>query len=392
MKLRNFIYALTGLSLASAVCACDSEKDLIIIDGDLPIKTSTLYMVGDATPNGWNIDSPSQLAATEEDPLVFRWEGDLNPGEMKLCLTTGSWDTGFIRPFADSNEIGMNEIKNAKFQMYAGDPDEKWRVTEAGVYLLSFDLRNWTMSSSYLHGQDIPEKEPLVAESLYIVGDAVPAGWNIDDPTPLEKKSDYVFEYRGRLDVGEMKAYIEKGDWGANAIRPVVDGCSIGRDGVESNGFVFTASPDNKWKVEEAAIYRLTFNLKDWTVSAEAIGDYKPTPKIYMIGEATEGGWSLDNATVIEAAADNDKIFIWTGELGCGTFKAAEVKDFNSPFYRPAIQNCEVSASGVADSRMVFTESPDDQWFVTLAGKYTLTFNTEDMTFDAEYIGDVLSE
>ena len=60
MKLRNFIYALTGLSLASAVCACDSEKDLIIIDGDLPIKTSTLYMVGDATPNGWNIDSPSQ--------------------------------------------------------------------------------------------------------------------------------------------------------------------------------------------------------------------------------------------------------------------------------------------------------------------------------------------
>lgn len=35
---------------------------------------------------------------------------------------------------------------------------------------------------------------------------------------------------------------------------------------------------------------------------------------------------------------------------------------------------------------MVFTESPDDQWLVTVAGKYRLTFNTADMTFDAEFL------
>ncbi|EJW99747.1 hypothetical protein EVA_12145, partial [gut metagenome] len=33
---------------------CEGEKTLVIIEGNLPIKTSTLYMVGDATPNGWS--------------------------------------------------------------------------------------------------------------------------------------------------------------------------------------------------------------------------------------------------------------------------------------------------------------------------------------------------
>ena len=90
MKLKSIICALTGLAMTTAFSSCEDEKDLIIIEGNLPIKTSTLYMVGDATPNGWNIDMPTPLVASDADPLVFEWEGDLNTGEMKLCLTTGS--------------------------------------------------------------------------------------------------------------------------------------------------------------------------------------------------------------------------------------------------------------------------------------------------------------
>ena len=90
MKLRNILSVLAAGMLT--LTACEDEKDLVIYEGDLPIKTSTLYMVGDATPNGWSIDSPTPLTATEEDPLVFTWEGSLNAGEMKLCLTKGSWD------------------------------------------------------------------------------------------------------------------------------------------------------------------------------------------------------------------------------------------------------------------------------------------------------------
>lgn len=110
--------------------------------------------------------------------------------------------------------------------------------------------------------------------------------------------------------------------------------------------------------VAESGIYRLTFDLENWTIAAEYIGEFKPAARLFMIGEATDGGWSWDAATVIEAAAGNDNLFVWEGELGRGTFKASEVKDFGAPFYRPSTPNCEVSDKGVASHEMVFTESP----------------------------------
>lgn len=383
MKIKTIIPLLSALALTTGLTGCEGEKDLIIIEGNLPIKTSALYMVGDATPNGWSIDAPTPLDASDEDPLIFTWEGSLNAGEMKLCLTTGSWDSPFIRPEVAGEEIGKAEISDKKFTMHAGDPDDKWKVTEAGIYSLRFDLRNWTMSSTYLREPDAPVIEPIEADALYIVGDATPNGWNIDDPTALEKKSSYLYVYEGILTTGEMKACISTGSWDVQFIRPQSDGCKINMDGVEDNSFVFTTGPDNKWKVEQAGIYRLSFDLSTWTVTCEYVGEYEPAPILYMIGEATDGGWSLDNATEIEATADNHAIFIWEGELGRGTFKASLVKDFGASFYRPATANCEVSSAGVASHDMVFTTGPDDQWLVTEAGKYRLTFNTEEMTFDA---------
>jgi len=363
---------------------CDGEKELIIIDGNLPIKTSTLYMVGDATPNGWSLDAATPLAASEEDPLVFSWEGPLNPGEMKLCLSTSSWDVPFIRPQNADEEINKNGLSDVTFTMHAGDPDDKWKVTEAGVYNLRFDLRNWKMSVAYVRAQDAPVIEPIVTDALYIVGDF--NDWNIDSPTPLEKKSDFIFVYEGPLSAGEMKACITTGSWDASFIRPLTNGCKIDKTGVESESFVYSVNPDNKWKIEVPGIYRLTFDLQNWTIAAEYTGDYTPTPRLFMIGEATAGGWSWDAATVIEAVEGNNKLFVWEGELGRGSFKASEVKDFSAPFYRPASANCEVSDKGVASHEMVFTESPDDQWLVTVAGKYRLTFNIADMTFDAVYL------
>ncbi len=377
---------LSGVILTMGLAGCEGEKDLIIIEGNLPIKTSTLYMVGDATPNGWSIDSPTPLSATDENPLVFTWEGPLNTGEMKLCLTTGSWDSPFIRPQNAGEAINKNGIPESTFKMYAGDPDDKWNVTEAGIYQLRFDLRNWVMSADFVREQDAPVIEPLVTDVMYIVGEATPNGWDINNPNQLEKKSDYIFVYEGPLGSGELKGCLTTGNWDAPFIRPESNGCKITKTGVESESFVYTASPDNKWVVDEPGIYRLTFDLQNWTINSEYVGEYKPARKLYMIGEATDGGWSWDAATEIVASADNENIFVWEGELGRGTFKASDVKDFGAPFYRPAVPNCEVSENGVASPEMVFTTDPDDQWLVMTAGKYRLTFNTEDMTFSAIYL------
>lgn len=392
MKLKHIFSAIAGLILTVSITGCEGEKDLVIIEGDLPIKTSTLYMVGDATPNGWSIDAPTPFAATDDDPLVFTWEGELNTGEMKLCLVTGSWDAGFIRPENNGEKISKSPINNQKFVMYAGDPDNKWVIADAGKYRLTFDLRNWTMSTVFLGEADAPTIEPIVSDVLYIVGDATPNGWNIDAPSQLEKTSDYIFVYEGPLTAGELKACLTTGDWGASFIRPNSDGCKINKSGVENTDFVFTVSPDNKWKVEDAGNYRLTFDLEKWTINAEYLSELVVTKEpietatLFMIGDATPGGWSMDDASEFTQDAENSYIFTWQGDLVPGTMKACLERDgsFSCPFLRPASEGVEISSEGVTSPEFVYTTNPDDQWKITEAGTYKITFDLENWTITVE--------
>ncbi len=391
-KLRYLFVTLATVLLATGLTGCEGEKELVIIEGELPIKTSVLYMVGDATPNGWDIGNPTPFEATAEDPLVFTWEGSLYQGEIKLCLTTGSWDVGFIRPEVGGTEITKTAITAQKFVMYAGDPDNKWRVTDAGKYHLTFDLRHWTMSTEFLGENDAPVIEPIETEALYIVGDATPVGWNIDAPQLLEKKSKYEFVYEGALNKGELKACMETGDWGVPFIRPSFGNCRIDKSGVESTEFVLAANPDNKWKVEEAGIYRLTFDLEHWTIQAEYLDeiviekDPIETEMLYMIGDATPGGWSMDAATPFTRDESNHYLFSWEGELVTGSMKACLEPDgtFSCPFIRPASPDVEISASGVASPDFVYTTGPDDKWLIKEAGTYRITFDLEHYTIQAE--------
>ena len=377
-----------SLFMSIALTACDGEKELNIIEGDLPIKTTTLYMVGDATPNGWSIDSPTPLTATAEDPLVFTWEGSLYKGEMKLCLTSGSWDVGFIRPQVAGTEINKTAITAQKFDMHAGDPDNKWVVTYAGKYRLTFDLRHWTMSTAFLGENDKPVVNPIETEVLYIVGDATPKGWNIDSPTELTRQSQYIFTYEGELHAGEVKACMETGDWGVPFIRPTFGGCTISKDGVESEDFVLAANPDNKWKVTEEGKYRLTFDLEHWTIKAEYLGpivvvkDPIETETLFMIGDATPGGWSMDQATALTRDAANKYLFTWEGELTTGEMKACLKKDptFSCPFLRPATADVEITADGVTSLDFVYTTGPDNKWVVKEAGTYHITFDLKNWT------------
>ncbi len=381
---------MAALLLAVGLAGCDGEKDLVIIEGDLPIKTSTLYMVGDATPNGWDIGNPTALAPTADDALVFAWEGPLNTGELKLCLTTGSWDAPFIRPMVNGTEITKTNISNAKFAMHAGDPDDKWRIADAGKYRLEFNLRDWTMSTTFLGELDAPVIEPIETETLYMVGDATPNGWNIDAPTQLTKVSQYIFEYEGTLNTGEMKACLGTGDWNAPFVRPTFGGCKINKDGVENADFVFTTNPDDKWQVEEAGIYRLTFDLEHWTLKAEYLGDIPHTDKepletdaLYIVGDATPNGWSIDEPTQLTKVSQY--IFQYEGELMPGELKACMAKgDWGVPFVRPTFGGCKISKSGVESEEFVFTTNPDDKWQVTEAGQYRLTFDLEHWTIRVE--------
>lgn len=386
MKLKN-IFSLLSVLLLLTLWGCEGAKDLVIIEEDLPIKTSVLYMVGDATPKGWDINSPTPLVASDEDPLVFTWEGNMNVGEMKLCITTGSWNDPFIRPLTGGTEIGKEPINDAPFKMTAGDPDDKWNIVEAGVYRLEFDMRHRTMSTEYLREPDGPEITPIETENLYLIGDATPSWWNIDTPTPCERISDFIFVYEGGLNEGALQALLTPGDWAPAFILPIEADSKIGKSGKDKETFNYSINHNNMWQVEDAGRYRLTFDLEHWTISAEYLGAYAPE-KLYIVGSATAGGWSLDNATELTPVDGIEGEYTWTGYLSKGTFKATTVKDFGAPFYRPSSSDCQISENGITATDVVLTSEPDDQWNVVTAGNYKIDINTKKMTISAEYLGD----
>ena len=381
IQLKQFSLSLFIFSLLMTLfTGCDGEKDLKIIDGNLPIKTSTLFMVGDATPNGWSMDNPTPFTQNADDPMLFTWEGTLNTGEMKLCLQSGSWDNPFIRPANNLEAISKSNVSGQTFVMWAGDPDNKWRVTDAGKYRLTFDMRNWTMSTEYLGEKEKPAVEPISLEHLYIIGSATPGGWEWEQATELTKSSDYIFVYEGELKTGELKFSGEK-DWDDSFIHSPLDGVKINKDGVEDEKFEYYAGGnDNKWKVEVQGKYRLTLDLEHWTIRSEFLGELQKETHIYMIGDATAGGWPWDKAQEFTQDASNKDVFTWEGQLTEGTFKMSEEKDYNAPFYRPSSANVTVDASGVSASDMVFTASPDDQWKVTEAGTYQITIDINNKT------------
>ncbi len=76
--------------------SCEGEKDLVIIEGNLPIKTETLYMVGDAVPAGWNIDAPTAFTPSQEDPLVFSYEGHLSTGDLRCAWRAGTREGVYV--------------------------------------------------------------------------------------------------------------------------------------------------------------------------------------------------------------------------------------------------------------------------------------------------------
>ncbi len=100
---------------------------------------------------------------------------------------------------------------------------------------------------------------PYEIPALWLVGNATPADWNIDAPTPMTEVSENVFQYVGKLNEGEFKCPMEPGNWGGAFIMPMIGGTTISGNGVanEEISLMPNGNPDNKWVVTEAGNYTI---------------------------------------------------------------------------------------------------------------------------------------
>lgn len=99
------------------------------------IEFNTVFMVGDATPNGWTITDATQLFKSTTNPFEFTYTGALTVGEFKFPVNRNSgWSQDFFVKESDT-----------QMQLVTGG-DVKWNITEAGNYDIDINLQTLSIT------------------------------------------------------------------------------------------------------------------------------------------------------------------------------------------------------------------------------------------------------
>lgn len=171
--------------------------------------TGKLYLVGDATQGGWNnpVPVPNQ-ELTKIDETTYGGIFNLVGGKQYLVLPlNGNWDNKFA--VANNTLPGLSGGGDFGFNLSDNFPGP----AASGWYKLVLDFQTGKFTvTPFTQQHGLPD-------SLYIVGDATPGGWNNPVPTPSQK---FTRINSTRFEIASIamttgKAYLllpENGNWG----------------------------------------------------------------------------------------------------------------------------------------------------------------------------------
>lgn len=208
---------------------------------------------------------------------------------------------------------------------------------------------------------------------LYMVGDAAPVGWHIENALIMKHGSSAgVFEYTGPLFPGEFKLAVSQNScWCQDFyVRNASDATKMVLNGA-----------DSKWAITTLAQYHIIVNTVALTIDIQQVSTTPIYTKFWMIGSATTAGWSMDGAISqpFVQNSSNPAEFIYEGNLLAGDFKifAGSFNNFCGTFYNP-MQNGQPFTDSSA--QLVTNCSTDFKWTVTTAGTHRITVNTTNST------------
>ena len=329
--------------------------------------TETLYLIGDATSTGWSVDAPEALKRSQ--PGLFTWTGNLKAGELKFITTQGAFLPSYNRDATADDEWTL-VYRDADDQ-----PDEKFTIAEAGGYALTVDLLNLTLEIETADVNTPPfSRIDFVSEAN---------SWSFE-PMTQDPVNPFIFRYGAEIGNGQFKFGTAEGSW-ENMYKTDVDNSDYTHTTVV---FVSGFDPDNKWLLYADTPNKSYKIALDITPDAESMvmTEFTPYEQIWMIGDATPNGWSLDDATPLQKGED-DYTFIWTGTLASGELKFTCdcQSDWNGAWFMASEENKVFEAGSeticFVDKQLAENASVDRKWKVS-AGNYTIVLNqlTETMT------------
>ena len=332
----------------------------------LPAK---LYMIGSATPNGWNADEATEM--TRKDNGIFTWTGKLSVGDFKFITTLGSF-----LPSYNKGTDGKLTLRTT-----ADQPDDAFTIAEQHYYTVEANLFTGVLT--------LTETEGLVPayDNLYFVGNA--NDWAF---TPMTRDGidPYLFRMGRFFEVGkggEFKFGTAEGSW-ENMYKAKNANANYTDTEVE---FVKGFDPDNKWVLGDAdcgKAYKICVDIRTGK-ERMMMSEFTPYNMIYLIGDASPAGWTITDATPMQTTS-SPYVFTWTGNLNVGglKFTCDKQDDWNGAWFMPA--KADQEPTGKVEP-MLFVDkssdackaqyldaiigSVDQKWKIVTAGSYQITLN-----------------
>lgn len=340
-------------------------------------RTLRLYLIGDATPGGWNIEQATLMTMDAENKDVFTWEGKLLKKDFRfICQnTSGSWWPGYVK---DSD----NEGKAKYFATEpAGEDDIKFMIDAPGIYRITI---NTSTLDVVIDPIDVEDPEP----ELYLIGDATTGGWNVPQATKMNYiESAQSFEWEGTLKSGEFRFVCQNISgmfWPGYVKDQDIDGKAI----------YFATEPagdnDVKFTISEVGEYYVSLNTKTFEVVIRKQDDVTVRyDNVWMIGDATPGEWTWEQMVKKTQSEHNGNIFTWTGHLNAGEIKFSLDGPNAEAFRGDFVYATKKDASIFNDTDIDIRNSGEDyKWKLSEqeAGTYTITidFNTNKISFEKQ--------
>lgn len=221
-----------------------------------------LWIIGDATPSGWNMVDVTALLS-KDGSSVYTGTIYLQADKEFKFLTEPDW--GNLEYGAAPDAV----MHDGTIALAGGKDDNgysKLKVNENANYLITVDTDAMTATIT----KSVYQESEITWCSLFLVGGATPNGWSVMDGTPLYQNNDtpYIYSSKISLTTGDFK--IATALVGASHWDPAY---WYFRDADNSNKIVLNQDGDLKWDITEAGDYDVTVNVLDNSISITKSGN-----------------------------------------------------------------------------------------------------------------------
>jgi hypothetical protein len=335
--------------------------------------SSTLYLIGGATPGGWSLDNATPLNPVSGTPGGFVLTADLGAGEFKFVTTKDDFLPSY-------NRDGNASEPRLVYRENDNEPDEKFRIEKAAKYRISVNILDLTILLEELETVD-----PKYSR-MYLAGDFT--NWSFREMR-RDAFDPFVFRYGGVLNGGgdrDFKFGTSNGSW-SNMLHPTAPNAPI-----THTQAMFNDAGDYKWVLSPAQNnkpYKIAINISEGQ-ERMYMTEYTPYTTLYVIGQASPIGWSLNRRDEVKMTKGSDDFtYTWTGALTTGEIKfkcsddSSWDNDDSHPWYMAPAENVPVTAGTEMELTLGTRGSGDRKWIVQEAGNYTITINqlTETIIF-----------